>query len=418
MHHSLFKSPEHCLTPVQAKRDSFSDSGAEGSGTNTPTRGRTMTEGLLRFVQDGSVVRPLAEAQKRQSTVEQPAHPGPPAAGAPPSGRFSALSNPGSGLSGPAGREASVIQPVPGQYAGAGVIQTRFGVPEFGVQRPYLPLAPSPFHPAPPHYMSYPVPLPPGYAPGKSLGSAPPYGAPPVYPQHPAPAPYMYQYQGSNQMTWPGPGHLGGPLPSTFPPTSHYEPPSSSFQPVGAEHPGTGERTVGSLRQPIMSSTAQPSYPAFSAMQGCIPVMMPHAMMPQHHYTSSFPLALPTTPSSPPVGFAAPGEHPGALAAPKPVEGTHHQQEAHQPHHHQEPGLHQYHPQEVSHHPQHLQEAVHHPLHLQDVAQHPQHLHEAQQPPAFRQVEGLARQVEGLALAPPEDAAHQFHNASFDSSIQ
>ena len=42
--------------PVQAKRDSFSDSGAEGSGTNTPTRGRTMTEGLLRFVQDGSVV--------------------------------------------------------------------------------------------------------------------------------------------------------------------------------------------------------------------------------------------------------------------------------------------------------------------------------------------------------------------------
>merc|ERR1719509_67071 len=151
--------------------------------------------------------------------------------------------------------------------------------------------------------MSYPVPLPPGYAPGKSLGSAPPYGAP----------------------------------------------------------------------------------PAFPAMQGCIPVMMPHAMMPQHHYTSSFPLALPTTPSSPPVGFAAPGEPPGALAAPKPVEGTHHQQEAHQPHHHQEPGLHQYHPQEVSHHPQHLQEAVHHPLHLQDVAQ---------QPPAFRQVEGLARQVE------------------------
>ena len=41
----------------QAKRDSFSDSGAEGSGTNTPTRrGVTMTEGLLRFVQDGSVV--------------------------------------------------------------------------------------------------------------------------------------------------------------------------------------------------------------------------------------------------------------------------------------------------------------------------------------------------------------------------
>ena len=354
--------------------------------------------------------------------------------GPPPSGRFSVLSNPSSALSGPAGREsaplgreASVIQPVPGQYAGAGVIQTRFGVPEYGVQRPYLPLAPSPFHPAPPHYMSYPVPLPPGYATGKTLGSAPPYGAPPVYPQHPAPAPYMYPYQGSNQMTWPGPGHLGAPLSSTFPPSSHYEPPSSSFQPVGAEHPGTGERTVGSLRQPIMSSTAQPSYPAFSAMQGCIPVMM----MPQHQYTSSFPLALPTTPSSPPVGFAAPGELPGApLAGPKPVEGGHHQleaahphhhqQEAHQPHHHQEPGLHQYHPQEVPHHhqhlqeavhqPHHLQEAVHQPQHLQDVGQHPQHLQEAQHPAAFRQVEGLA--------LPPEDAAQQFHNASFDSSVQ
>ena len=41
----------------QHKRDSFSDSGQD-SGTNTPTRGRTITEGLLRFVQDSSVSRP------------------------------------------------------------------------------------------------------------------------------------------------------------------------------------------------------------------------------------------------------------------------------------------------------------------------------------------------------------------------
>ena len=29
-------------------------------------------------------------------------------------------------------------------------------------------------------------------------------------------------------------------------------------------------------------------------------------VVPQHHYASSFPLALPTTPSSPPVGLVAP----------------------------------------------------------------------------------------------------------------
>ena len=41
----------------QHKRDSCSDSGQD-SGHNTPTRGRTITEGLLRFVQDSSVPRP------------------------------------------------------------------------------------------------------------------------------------------------------------------------------------------------------------------------------------------------------------------------------------------------------------------------------------------------------------------------
>merc|ERR1719361_1412026 len=116
----------------QLKRDSFSDSGAEGSGTNTPTKGRTMTDGLLRFVQDGSVARPIAENQRRHpSNTEQPTSVVPPlaplasvasaVAALPQSGRYSALSNPGSALSGAHGRdsapltarEASVIQPVP-----------------------------------------------------------------------------------------------------------------------------------------------------------------------------------------------------------------------------------------------------------------------------------------------------------------
>ncbi len=52
--------------PPVDKRDSLSDSGAEGSGTNTPTRGRTITEGLLRFVQDSSLAKPLPERKIRQ----------------------------------------------------------------------------------------------------------------------------------------------------------------------------------------------------------------------------------------------------------------------------------------------------------------------------------------------------------------
>lgn len=51
------------------KRDSFSDSGAEGSGNNTPTRGRTYTEGLLRFVQDTSLQQ---KPERKTSNIEQP----------------------------------------------------------------------------------------------------------------------------------------------------------------------------------------------------------------------------------------------------------------------------------------------------------------------------------------------------------
>jgi len=70
---SVMSEPSRPMMMDQHKRDSFSDSGAEGSGHNTPTRGRTITEGLLRYVQDSSVARP----QQRYSNVENPVgHPG------------------------------------------------------------------------------------------------------------------------------------------------------------------------------------------------------------------------------------------------------------------------------------------------------------------------------------------------------
>ena len=234
--------------PAQpVKRDSFSDSGAEGSGTNTPTKGRTMTDGLLRFVQDGSVARPIAENQRRHpSNTEQPTSVVPPlaplasvasaVAALPQSGRYSALSNPGSALSGAHGRdsapltarEASVIQPVPmaTHYtsSAASIIQPRYAAgQEFAcvTPRPYLPIAPPPYQA---HYLPYPqhaLPMNAAYVPGKSLGSAPAYGAAPIYPQqplHPAASPYMYpQFAASNQLTTypPGPIPPQPPFPGT-----------------------------------------------------------------------------------------------------------------------------------------------------------------------------------------------------------
>ncbi len=58
---------QHVAVPPVDKRDSLSDSGAEGSGTNTPTRGRTVTDGLLRFVQDNSLAKPIPERKIRQA---------------------------------------------------------------------------------------------------------------------------------------------------------------------------------------------------------------------------------------------------------------------------------------------------------------------------------------------------------------
>merc|ERR1712142_237132 len=65
---SVMSEPSRPAVMEQHKRDSFSDSGAEGSGHNTPTRGRTITEGLLRYVQDSSVARP----PQRYSNIENP----------------------------------------------------------------------------------------------------------------------------------------------------------------------------------------------------------------------------------------------------------------------------------------------------------------------------------------------------------
>lgn len=257
------------------------------------------------------------------------------------SSRYSPQSNPGSYISGHQGRDSAplvrdgsvlgapvpVIQPVPAQdthhqYSSSapGVIQPRYTPgPDYSTltSRAYIPLAAaSPYH----HSMSYPhasYPTPSNYVAGKSLGSAPVYGAPPVYPQqplHPSHSPYLYTHYppGSNPTLPYPPGPMAPlptpqPLPPTaFPPSSGYKvasPPLSSFQPVSSSTV-IGD-TVLSVRQPIMSSTAQPpSYPAYSAYQGMIPVMMMPAAHPSHHYSPSFPLTLPGTPSSPPVGYA------------------------------------------------------------------------------------------------------------------
>merc|ERR1719193_2794478 len=66
---SVLSEPVRTLAVELTKRDSFSDSGAEGSGNNTPTRGRTYTEGLLRFVQDTSLQQ---KPERKTSNIEQP----------------------------------------------------------------------------------------------------------------------------------------------------------------------------------------------------------------------------------------------------------------------------------------------------------------------------------------------------------
>eukprot|EP00092_Neocalanus_flemingeri_P012736 GFUD01013724.1.p1 GENE.GFUD01013724.1~~GFUD01013724.1.p1 ORF type:complete len:3493 (+),score=962.10 GFUD01013724.1:260-10738(+) len=172
-----------------------------------------------------------------------------------------------------------------------------------------------------PHNMAYSHPMS-AYHPGKSLGSAPPYAGPaPGFSNLPgAGGHFAYsQFAGSNPLqTFPPgpmcstPGSVGGfypPDPSTLPgygnnlPSSYQvaSPPPSSFQPVCSTQTSTGEVTT--IRQPIMSSTAQPSHlpTGYSSVSGMIPVMMvPPTGLPNAVYRYSAPTNIPGSPLSPP----------------------------------------------------------------------------------------------------------------------
>jgi hypothetical protein len=267
--------------------------------------------------------------------------------------------------------------PLQAQYgSAASVIQPRYlPGPDYSLPpRPFLPMAPSPFQPAP-HYLSYP-----NYSThvaGRSLGSASQYGASPSYPPsalqpHNAPSPFIYpQFAASGQLSTFPPGPLSAHGYSGAPPP-HHPPPSSSFQPIGQ---GAGGNTVPSLCQPIMSSNAQPTYPytsTYSAMAQ--PTLMSYgaglhpALLPQH-YAPTYPLGLPT-PSSPPAGLMEQGQAEGAML-------------------------------------QHIQQEGGVLGHLQEG--------------------GLAGPEEGVLLVPrprpptpphPVQQQHNGHNASFDSSLQ
>ena len=170
------------------KRDSFSDSGAEGSGHNTPTRGRTVTEGLLRFVQDSSVSRVVPQ---------HPAQPSP--------------AQPGSAF--PGGLQLAWPGPAPPPNTG----------------RQSVPLIPQPSRGAEQEQPRH-VPV------IQAVGGA-------------APVPVIQQ----NWPPYPGPGH-------TYP-----------------AYPGrAGE--VSTIRQPIMSSSAQPSnytvLPGYNTIQAVPQLMM------------------------------------------------------------------------------------------------------------------------------------------------
>jgi hypothetical protein len=340
---SVMSEPSRPLVMEQHKRDSFSDSGAENSGCNTPTRGRTITEGLLRYVQDSSVARP----QQRYSNVENPGGHLPPLHGQahktgssfqtpglpqnppfhPQSLQHSLTQLPGSGYvpGHPALQRQSGRESVPlaqGRDSVPLVRDGRDSVPTGEPQACHVPVIQAVAEqPQPPYpsviqqIASYPGHSYPGYAAQYQgtvtrgythpmPGSAPPYTGP--APPYPGQANYVYsQFAGANPLqTFPPgpmcstPGSVGG----FYPPNPGYQvtspPPPSSFQPVSSSAQNTGEVTT--IRQPIMSSTAQPSQvPAgYSSVSGMIPVMMmPPSCLPSGVYRT----AIPPSPLSPPV---------------------------------------------------------------------------------------------------------------------
>jgi len=428
---SVMSEPSRPVVIEQHKRDSFSDSGAEGSGHNTPTRGRTITEGLLRYVQDSSVARP----QQRYSNVDNPVgHPGLQNAGihaqmhstqrsgnnlgfqTPHPGLQSQgvstlhqippnyiIQNSGSGapsmvslpsqigsatnVAGQAGatlhqvQSIGVVQQQPVNQRQGGresvpVSQGRESVP-LAIEaatiagRDSVPLGLTPLNIPPsepqarhvpviqavpdvqqssyssviqqnylpgtnfsnpsvggPNYSAYPYPhnvaaYPiPGYQPTK-IGSAPPYSGPaPGFSNNIPVGGFVYnQLAGSNPLQTfpPGPmcstsatgGFYPPPLENStnsgfgnhtrLPGYPVASPPPSSFHPVTTQN-STGEVTT--IRQPIMSSNAQPSHvpSGYTSMSGMIPVMMvPPSGIASTTFRYPSTTRIPGSPLSPPA---------------------------------------------------------------------------------------------------------------------
>ena len=238
-----------------AKRDSLSDSGAEGSGANTPTRGRTYTEGLLRFVQDSSLQQkpggPAAVAaaaavdpQRRVSNIEAP-------------------SSAGLVMAQPAAAHVPVIQPT--QLAAAINQSASFaGV----IQHSHI------------HEAAYPTPPDINTRSG-SVSSLPGHAYTihanqPVSIQQVSRSMFVDPNTYSPYMTvgaspaFPTENTAFRPQNSTSPPTRQEARPAASLQPP---IPGGETHT---LRQPIMSSVAQPSL-GYNSLPGVMP-MASHGM--------------------------------------------------------------------------------------------------------------------------------------------
>lgn len=261
---------------LQPKRDSFSDSGAEGSGHNTPTRGRTFTEGLLRFVQDSSLQKPGPE--RRVSTVDQPG-----------GGQHSNVEstplplNPASVM--PQAAHVPVIQHSQQQFSTinqgqfSGVIQHSH-IPDASYPRDFVGSMSSQVG------QMYPT----------GLGSQPSA----VYPSSATVLDQRYHSYvpaSSQSLHMLGSGQVR-PTKSASPPVRQEVRPPPNLQ----SHVVGGE--THSLRQPIMSSIAQPSM-AYSSVTGLVPMMMmPSASQGVYlapRYQTPPPLGtLPGTPASPP----------------------------------------------------------------------------------------------------------------------
>jgi len=235
---SVQSEPVRPLPVELAKRDSLSDSGAEGSGTNTPTRGRTYTEGLLRFVQDSSLQQ---KPERRVSNIDAP----------------SSANLMSSNMAPPSAAHVPVIQPNHAQLAA--LSQSSFpGV----IQQTHMPEA------------VYPTDL--KTRSGSSLSGH----AYTIHPNQPAsmhqasrsmfvdPSYNHYMTVGANPSYLQE--HSFRPQNSTSPPMRQEARPASSLQ-----HQMLGGETH-SLRQPIMSSVATPSQ-SYNSIPGIMP-MTSHGM--------------------------------------------------------------------------------------------------------------------------------------------